>query len=235
MEIFPLTRQQRLECVALLGPIPILSSEDQKRADKLYEAFVAALMAQDLLELMCMRDIAYETILIERYRINQTCAVERAALNTQQNREQLKKLRKERRDRQLQKVAERLGQTPADVAELIALERDVEEVPDDLDSLFKHKALEVDLNAALERSLQKQQWWDALINSATKRRNNALQMLDFYRAGMGKDLIAMVNKLSRESFERTEGNYALPSPPTVPAQGKNSDDIDPQNNSEPAE
>lgn len=117
----------------ILGPIPTLSSEDCERAENLYQTIVASLMPQDFVELISVRDVACETILIERYRANQTLAIERAALTTQQHRQERAKLRNERRDQQLKKVAERLGQTPADIAELIALERDVEEVSDDLE------------------------------------------------------------------------------------------------------
>jgi hypothetical protein len=57
---------------------------------------------------------------------------------------------------------------------------------DDVDAILDREPTEIEHNKALEAGIVFQEQLDRLINSSLKRRNEAIEQLDFYRAGFGQ-------------------------------------------------
>ena len=138
---------------------------------------------------MFIRDYVFEAWHINRLRRHGVVAIERWYRQSQAYQVQRAKVLKTRRDDRVNELAERLGQTPADLAQLIHLEDKVLEGVGDIDDLFARKASEMEHDRALEKSIQFHEQLERLIESATARRNDALRQLELYRKGLGQLVI----------------------------------------------
>jgi len=167
----------------LFGPAPILTSEEPKRFDKFYMQLATAIQPRDFTELLLIWHLTCDSWSLSRYTRHATVAIERRYqehLLFEAQRAQFEEKRK----------LSRAGTTfanavPRDIAELANLEEKFLFTPDEVDEILLRKVSERDHNLGLQRSIVFQDQLDKLINSATRRRDDALNQLETYRAGLG--------------------------------------------------
>ena len=179
-----MVRLDPAEMNALFGPPPVLSTEDPKRFEAVLAQLLACLEPRDMVELLLIRQYAHDSWIIERYSRHSTLAVERYHRQSREFLAEQMKEQETRREVQAGNRAERID-APTDIARLVALEDSISESVRDVDDILERKATEMEHNHALERSCALLGGFDRLINGATARRNNALVLLDQYRAGLG--------------------------------------------------
>jgi len=177
------------KCLMLFGPLPVLTTESTEQFQEIMNQAIACVSPRDIMELMFIRDFVSESWQINRLRRHGTVAIERWYHQSQAYQVQRAKVLKARRDDRVNELAERLGQQPADIAELVHLEDKVLEGVADIDNLFARKATEMEHNRALEKSIQFHEQLERMIESATKRRNDALRQMEHYRKGLGQLVI----------------------------------------------
>ena len=70
-----------------------------------------------------------------------------------------------------------------------------------VDQALEQTASEIDHNLALERSVEFREHLDRLIESETKRRNDALRQIELYRAGLGQSVSAVTKEVIDAEFK----------------------------------
>jgi hypothetical protein len=178
-----LTKEEIARARWLFGPAPILSSEEPERFEQSFTQLATALMLRDFIELLLLWHFACESWNLNRYTRHAAVAIERRhqeGLPQELQRARLQHAQKKEKIR-----AEIRSCRPADIAALAELEETIRSTADDMEEIHKRKASERDHNIAFEKSMAFQQQLDQLINSATRRRDDALAQLELYRAGLG--------------------------------------------------
>lgn len=170
-----------MEVADLLGPAPLLSTENADNFNLLLKKLVDALMLRDVIEMIYIRRFVCEAWTVERYSRHAAVAIERRDHESLQN--QCAKLQLARKLKQNRSSFAHAA--PADIAALATLEENMTSVDTDVDEILKRKASELDHNRALEKTIELQRQLDCLIASATRRRDDALLHLELYREGLG--------------------------------------------------
>ena len=170
----------------LFGPPPILSTEDRGRFEDVFDAVIDALKPEDFVVLLQVRHFVESTWIVDRLTRHGTVAIERWFRQSPEYREERLKLEKSRKEGLARKRAEQASQTPPDIAHLVALEDTVVDVDTNVGEILDRDATEFEHNRAFERNILFQERLDRLMNSATKRANDALRQLELYRTGLGQ-------------------------------------------------
>jgi hypothetical protein len=184
----------------LFGPAPILTSEEPERFENFFLQLASSIGPQDFTELLLIWQFACESWNVSRYTRHATVAIER------RHREHLlfmvQRAKAEERRKQLREGGRTFANSePKDIAALADLEEKFLSADDEVGEILECAASERNHNLALQRSVCFQDQLDKLINSATRRRDDALQQLELYRTGVG----AQAKQLSQKIFE---GEYA---------------------------
>lgn len=206
----------------LLGPAPILSTESVERFDQIFDQLIAALEPQDMVEGILIRDFAVPSWEINRNVRYRTLSLERSFKQSLDFQVQRIKSQNAKKQDLREKLAQTLAKTPADIAHLTQLESKVFSSDKDVDEILKRTPSELDHCHALEKTIDFHKDVEFLITSLTKRRNEALQMLELYRAGLGKRVDETMNKILDAEYQvvndqpqRIESPSLVPS--TIPA------------------
>jgi hypothetical protein len=157
-------------------------------------------------------------------------------------------LEKAQYENRLQAKAQQFSRGPADVAEMAALEKKISDTVADIDRILAHKATEIDHNRAIQMSAEFQENLDHLINSATRRRNEAFYLLERYSTGLGRAVEEKIDKIVDAEFEAVENDTktepetklevqpAITATPPISAMGDEPlNDVEPQTQCEPAQ
>ena len=212
-----LTDLQLSELSALFGQPPVLSSEEPKQYEQMWEKLTECLKPSDMMEVLLIKRVQDETWHICRYSRHKALAVERRFRDSLEF--QLKRRREQKARRQVlaQQLAEKSGRPLADFARLVHLEDTIETSVSDVDAILERTPTELDHNRALEASIVFIEQLDKLINSATARRNDALEQLELYQVGLGQRLRQRSDEIIEGAFEEVEGSTKqIESPPLVP-------------------
>jgi|GEM_PF-4860980 len=212
------TKAELLSSVALFGKPPVLSSEDEKQFTELFHRVADCVTPQNPVELIYLRRFVCATWLINRYMRHMTVAVERFAKQNREFREQRSKLREQRQSSQVSREIGKLTESPADVAQLVQLERNFQDMVDDTDTIFVRADLERDHNKALQQSIALHEQLNALIVAQTRIGDEALRQLELFRKGLGslaKETTESV--LARQADEHHDLPTAGDAPPIVPS------------------
>src|SRR5262249_15686233 len=89
------------------------------------------------------------------------------------------------------KLAEKTGRPATELSKMVELCEVIESSVEDVDALAEgrhERRREIMHNQALEAGVVFQEQLDRLISAAAKRRSDALQQLEHYRAGLGRQL-----------------------------------------------
>jgi hypothetical protein len=214
----PKTNAEMLSSVALFGKPPVLSSEDEKQFTELFHRVADCVRPQNTVEMIYLWHPVCATWLINRYMRHMTVAIERFARQNREFRAQRAKLRERRQSAQVSREIDKLTESPADVAQLVQLERNIEDMVGDTDAIFAAADLERDHNKALQQSIALQEQLNALIVAQSRIRDEALRQLELFRKGLGslaKETTESV--LARQAGEHHDLSTAGDAPPIVPS------------------
>jgi hypothetical protein len=171
---------------AFLGSAPVLSTEESKHYDEIWEKLIECFTPQDFMELLLIRQVQNETWKVMRYTRHQTVAIDRRFRQSLEFHAQRMKERKARREFLVQRLAEQTGGPATELAKLHELSDTIESSVSDVDDILFRTPTELDHNRALEAGIVFEEQLDRLINSAHARRNSALEQLELYREGLGQ-------------------------------------------------
>jgi hypothetical protein len=213
---------------ALLPPVPVLATESLQQFEKIFDQLIASLKCQDMVELIHIRDFAVAAWEEARYTRHRVVAFDRKFKDVVAGEVPDYRDPNVRQKAVAERLAEHLAYRPRDIGHLIELEDKVIEVADDVTALLKRTPAELAYNKALEQNINFHKDLEFLITSIRKRRNEALQMLDFYRQGLGKRaeqimaeiLDAEFNLVPNQAGENQLPQVASSPPPPMPAQAE---------------
>ena len=182
-----LTKFNLAETKALLARPPVLATELDERFERIFDQVVRSLHVEDAVELILVREFTITSWEIERYTRHRTIAFDRKVKDTLQVQLQQLKEQKARRQARIERFAEDQSRRPSEVAYLLQLEhRALEGLDVEMNEILNGTPSELSYNLALEKGIALHKDLEVLITSITKRRNEALAMLERYRQGLGK-------------------------------------------------
>jgi len=190
--------------MALLGPPPILTTEDAKAFDETFLQFAKCFKVRDLLMLDLAWHYTANSWFIRRNMRHGTIAIERWYGRNRATEIVQAQIKKAQYEKQLQSKAQQMSRSPTDVAEMAALEKGISNTVADIDRILAHKATEIDHNRAIQLSAEFQENMDQLNNGATRRRNDAFELLERYSAGLGRAVQETFGKVVDAEFEEIE-------------------------------
>jgi hypothetical protein len=187
--------------MALLGQPPVLSTEDVEAFKKLFLEMAKCFRVKDLLMLELAWQYAVNSFFIRRLMRHSTIAIERWYARNRETEIVQAQLKNGQYERQLQSKAQQMSRNPPDVAEMAALEKKISNTVSDIDRILAHKATEIDHNRAIQISAEFQENLDQLINSATRRRSDAFDLLERYAIGLGRAVEKTFDKIVDVEFQ----------------------------------
>ena len=201
---------------ALVGPPPVLCTEDRELYEKIRARFMACLAPADVLEWHLVSRLIDEAWFIKRYARHQTVAVERRYQQSLEFQAQRVKAQNARKETLANSLAERMTRRPPEVADLLHLEGKVLETPAEFDEILQRTPTELQHNRALEKSMLFQEQLDKLVASATKRFNETLELFEHYREGLGQRLRRVAEEVLKADGPPHDGNIQTVGPSIVP-------------------
>lgn len=206
---------------SIFPALSILSTESAEQFEQIFDELLDCLKGQDVVEGILIREYAEASWEIHRYTRLRTLSFERNFKQTLDYQVQRLKVQRTRRQERAANFAEHATRKPDDIARVVRLEDNVVSVDTEADEILKRTPSELDHAHALEKNLLFHKDAEALIASMSKRRNETLQMLDMYRAGLGKRVDeAMSEILDAEHEVVEEPVHLLDSPTSVPGLGE---------------
>jgi hypothetical protein len=171
---------------ALLPPLPVLATESLEQFEKIFDQLIASLKCQDMVEMIHIRDFAFAAWEEARYTRHRVVAFDRKFKDVVAAEVPDYRDPNVRQKAVAKRLAKHLAYRPRDIGHLIELEDKVMEAADDVTALLKRTPAELAYNKALERNIDFHKDLEFLITSIRKRRNEALEMLDYHRQSLGK-------------------------------------------------
>lgn len=170
---------------ALLPPAPVLANESQEQFEKFFDQVQITLHIQDMVEMILVRDFVLPSWEMARYTRHRVVALDRKFKGELQQQVSHLRDKQARRAAFAQRLVVYLGLRPWEVSQLIELGGQV--LADvEIAEVLKHAPSELPYNRALEGNIDFHKDLEFLITSMTKRRDQALEMLDSYRQGLGR-------------------------------------------------
>ena len=221
---------------ALFGPPPVLSTEEPKQFEEMFERVIACLKPRDTVEFILIRHFVYALWEIERFTRYGTISIERWHRQLLANQAQQNKLLNERKESLARNNAEAASLKPADIGKLVGLKDKILEVVSDVDDIFERRATEFEHNRAFQTGIRFQERLDKLMTSRIARRNDALRRLEKYRAGLGKQAQKAAKEILEAEFEEIGGQPDQSATPSLaPSKESTQSDIATQDHSESAQ
>jgi hypothetical protein len=196
----------------LLGPPPVLSTENAKAYDEVLARLMQCLAPRDFMEQILIKQLTDCTWEMMRYTRHKTLAIEHKVRQRLEFQAQRAKAAAQNRDAQARGLAESDHEPATELGRMSKLEDMVENVVHDVDAILLKPPVELDHVRALEAAIAYHGKLDQLLNAAVARRNDVLEQFERYRHGWGKRL----RKASDEIID-AEFNDAEPEPKEVAA------------------
>lgn len=210
-----MTTTRLAEMKALL-PVPsILSTESAREFEEVCDKLLACMQVRDALEVILIRDFAEASWEIHRYTRLRTISFARSFRQSLDYQAQRVKAQRTRRQERVATLAEHATLKPDDIAQAMRLENDVVSVDTEVDAILARTPSELDHAHALEKNLSFHTGVESLIASISKRRNEALQLLEMYRAGLGKRVDEAMSEIIDADHNVVEEPVLLPGSPSV--------------------
>ena len=181
-----LTKTEVAEFSAVLGSAPVLTSESDRDYNEIWENLIVTFAPRDFMELLLIRQVQNETWKSLRYTRHQTLGIDRRFRESLELQTRAQKEQAAPRGALAKELAQQTGRSETELAQLLYLRGIVMSSVDDVDAILDREPTEIEHNKALEAGIVFQEQLDRLINSSLKRRNEAIEQLDFYRAGFGQ-------------------------------------------------
>jgi hypothetical protein len=183
----------------LLGPPPVLSTEDAKAYDEIRARLMQCLMPRDFMEQLLIKQVADCTWEIKRYMRHMTLAIERKFRQLREFQAKRAKALTQMKDANI-RDAERDGHPATEPGCMNEHKDGVEGTIEDVDAMIDKAPVELDHAQALEAGIEYHGQLDQLLNSAVARRNNAFDQLERYRYGWGKRLRKVSDEIIDAEF-----------------------------------
>ena len=183
------------DVIALLGPAQVLSTESASDFGRVLDKLLCCLNAQHILDVMLIRDFAETSWQIQRYSRLRGLSFERRFKESLDFQAQRLKAQHARKHERIGSLAEHATLQPADVAQATYLEEKVDASVTEVEEILKRTPSELDHAHTLEKSVAFHKDVEIVIASLSRRRNEALRTLDFYRAGLGKRVDDAMKKI----------------------------------------
>ena len=215
---FEVSGENLAELRALLGPTLVLSTESANQFEQIFDKLLDSLKVQDIVEGILVRDFAEASWEIHRYSRLRSLTFERSFKQSLDFQVQRAKLQHARRQEQIENLAQHATMKPADIAQATHLEQKLSNCPADVGEILARTPTELDHAHALEKAVFFHKEVEIVIASISRRRNEALRLLELYRAGLGKrvdaamnDIIDVEHQTVEEPVELLESPSAVPS------------------------
>lgn len=205
------------EIKSLLWPPAILSTESVERFEKVFDQLVAAFDLQDMVEATLVWDFAVASWESNRYTRNRALSFDRGFQKELYC--QVEKIKGQRARKQDPRCGVSLNYNPSqsEIENLMRREGGADNSDSEIGEILNRTPSESDHSYALEKGINFHKDVEFLIASLTKRRNGALQMLDFYRAGLGRRVDDAMNEILEGEYKViSEQPQNIESPPVVP-------------------
>lgn len=183
------------EAIRLLGPAFVLSTESARDFDLVFAKLLTCLKVRDELEVILVRDLAEASWEMHRYGRLRGLSLERSFKQILDFQVQRVKAQRARKQERIGTIAEHATMTPPDIAKATHLELEVLASDSDIKEILDRTPTELDHAHALEKRLSFHKDVEAVIASISRRRNEALHMLDLYRAGLGRRVDETMNEI----------------------------------------
>ena len=138
----------------MLGAAPVLSSEDARHYNEIWDNLIKRFMPKDFLELLLTRQVQNETWKIMRYTRHQTVAIDRRFQESREFQVKRANEQKARRAAVAKELAEMTGQPATELQRLLDLNDVVMSSLSDVDEILLRPPTEIDHNRALEAGIQ---------------------------------------------------------------------------------
>jgi hypothetical protein len=247
-EIAPQSDEELRRFLHSMGPPPLLSTEDPKAFEELFLNIAQSRKNRDLLSLYLVWEIAVDTWINVRYVRHETIAINRW-WSTAHNSMLVAKLEmKATYEGMFRKKAEGLSTYPGNATQEAELRRRIDDTIKDIDAISARVPKEADFNQALRDNSGLMHGFDQLRNSANRRRFGNVVLLDKHSDYLDETTQRTEEVVDAEFKEveaptedpsKTETLGPAPviaaSPSVAPTENENSNDVESQNRSEPAQ
>jgi len=217
-----MTQDKTLKCAAanlsLFGRTPVLKTEDHALYAKIHSDFMTCLSPEDIVLKSLVDRLVTDQWFIMRYGRHQTVAIERSFQQSLDFQAQRRNLRKAKQEVLAKIQAEKMAQSPPEIAQLVHLEKRVGDPVEEIDEILERTPTEIEHNRALERTILFQEQLDRLVSNATKRFNETLELIEYYRARSGKRLRQAAEDLNAVSTDQGEVPQQTEGPSIVPSE-----------------
>ena len=201
--------------LALLGPPPVLSSENARDFEETLYLSVAAAKPRNMLQVINLRRFVCCSWFTMRYQRHGTVLIERTARRNREVRAQLEKLQKERQATRESREVDKLTQGPPDVAKMVQLEDNFEDMISDTDTTFEVADLERDHNQALYQTICLQQQLNDLTESQMKMAHGSLQMYELTGMNLSEPADEVPVNIIEGSCADVQDPPATADPPSI--------------------
>jgi hypothetical protein len=174
------------EIKELLGPAPVLSSENEKSYKEILDRLMECLAPRDFMEQLLIKQLSDCTWEMARYVRHKTLSIERNYRLFREFQAKRTKALAQMKDARAHKLA--IDEPATALGRMRELEDIVDETLSDIDAILEKPAKELDHARALEKSMHYHLQLDQAYNTAVARRNDTLEQLDRYRRGSMKRL-----------------------------------------------
>jgi hypothetical protein len=172
----------------LLGPPPVLSTENVEAYDEILVRLMQCFVPADFMEQMLIKQLADWTWDMKRYTRHKTLAIERKFRQVREFQAKRAKAVAQNREAQARGLARGNGYPPNELGRMLELEDVVDSSVQDVDEILNRPPVELDHARALEGAIGYQEQLDKLLNAAVARRDDVLEQLERYRYGLGRRL-----------------------------------------------
>src|ERR1700730_8374469 len=172
----------------LLGPPPVLSTEDPKAYAEILARFTQCFAPRDFMEQLWIKDLADSTWHIRRYRHHMTMAIERRVHRLREFDATRAQAIARQRDALSRRPVAGDGKPVTELARIDDLEDYFERSPDAVKEILDRPVAEREHARAFESIVKYYMHLTHLTNNAMAIRDNALEQLERYRRGWGRRL-----------------------------------------------
>jgi hypothetical protein len=173
----------------LFGPPPVLSSESRQSYDEIMARLMEGFAPRNIIEQMYIKELADCTWEMVRYTRHKTLTLQRRFQPRLDYQTQRQGVAAQSNDTLAKGPAQQTGvsaATPDDVLDGLVKE---------IDDILLKPAAELDHVRALEVAIVKLERINKLLNPARARRDNILEQIERYRAGLGQRLRRISDKI----------------------------------------
>ncbi len=216
----------------LFGPPPVLRTENREHYDEMFDRMAECFKPKDVVELTLIKHLVDAMWDIKRYTRHRTVAIERWFRQSLAFQAQRTKVQDQRKKSLAYDAAERVTQSPADVARLIELEDTVEATVSDVDAIRDRTPTELEHNRALEKGIAFHEQLDKWVTSATARFNNVLEQFELYREGLGHRLRQAAEEILDAEYEEISTQPEQIAAPALASSNEGINELGTQDSSE---